>query len=90
MDDKIYAEVSEDTVLFDAAEEAYMTGFADEVDGDVEAPIGHFFRVGNVIVTTNTLGFKDAFAFLYEDDAKEQFRLLSRGYYYWLNDGEGE
>jgi hypothetical protein len=47
----------------DELEETYLNGFADEVGGDVETTYGHLYRVGNVIVRTNTQGFKYAYEF---------------------------
>lgn len=66
-------------------EEIYMNGMADEVSGDVDAPSGHFYRVGRYIVFTDSQGFRNLFSYQTTDLAKQDFEYYDREYSRWCN-----
>lgn len=67
-------------------EEVYCDGFADEVSGDVESPIGHFYRVHNCIVVTDSQGFSDLTEYRNESEAIGAFRELDESYSAWCSE----
>lgn len=69
--------------ILEQVEETYMNGFADEVSGDVEAPTGHFYRVGQYIVVTNSQGFKTIYDHRCEEEAEVQFDTMNEEYCEW-------
>ena len=66
-------------------EEIYMNGCADEVSGDVDAPSGHFYRVGRYIVFTDSQGFRNLFSYATTDLAKQDFEYYDREYARWCD-----
>lgn len=69
-------------------EEIYGNGFADEVSGDVEAPTGHFYRVHNCVVVTNSNGFSDLTEYPNESEAIGAFEALDESYSAWCDDDD--
>lgn len=83
-----FSEVGTDAKILDACEAFYMNGFPDEVDGDVESSLGHFYRCHRWIVVTDNQGFKDVQTFDTEAEAEIDFR--SRAEEYCQNAGDDE
>jgi hypothetical protein len=71
-----------DTVL-EACEEYYMNGTYDDVSGDVEAPTGHFYRIGRYIVVTDSQGFSEFHNYSNENEAVEAFSDMDEEYAKW-------
>lgn len=69
--------------LLEALEAFYMSGSADEVSGNVEAPTGHFYRVDRWIVTTDSQGFKSVTEHDTEITATYGFDVLESAYAEW-------
>ena len=67
-------------------EAAFMDGTADEVSGDVEAPTGHFYRVENFMVLTDSQGFKYLGIHSTVALAEQHFQSLNTEYGDWLGD----
>jgi hypothetical protein len=76
------------TTVMEACEAFYMHGVADEVSGDVESSLGHFYRCHRWIVVTDNYGFKDLQTFDTEAEAEIDFR--SRAEEYCQNAGDDE
>jgi hypothetical protein len=72
----------------EALEAIYMDGCADQVSGDVEAPTGHFYRVGRQIVETDSQGFKNFNSYTTEAEAEAEFDRLDNLYDEWMDDDE--
>jgi hypothetical protein len=70
----------------EACEAYYMSGFADEESGDVEAPTGHFYRVGRYLVTTDSQGFHSWDRYATERDAETAFGDADCEYAEWLGE----
>jgi hypothetical protein len=64
-------------------EDIYMDGMADEVSGNVEAPTGHFYRVGAQIVTTDSQGFVSVENFDSEGQAVAEFSIRDDEFSAW-------
>lgn len=71
-----------------ALEFIYMDGCADQVSGDVEAPTGHFYRVGRQIVDTDSRGFHNYNSYTTEAEAEAEFDRLDNLYSEWLGDDD--
>jgi hypothetical protein len=69
-------------------EEIYMDGCTDEVSGNVEAPTGHFYRVGNQIVVTDSQGFNNVENFTHVEEAEVAFDERNEDFMEWDEDGE--
>lgn len=65
------------------AEELYMHGMADEVSGNVEAPMGHFYRVERWIVMTDSQGNNDISEYDDEKRAMAEFQSRDDEYSDW-------
>jgi hypothetical protein len=74
----------------DKCENIYMNGCADAVSGDVESPVGHFYRVGRYIVQTDNLGFHHLNEYDTENDAKEAFDSLDNLFAKWGDNSDDE
>jgi hypothetical protein len=72
--------------VLEACEVYYMHGFADEYDGDVDAPTGHFYRVGRYLVTTDSQGFRDLAEYQTEREAETAYGDASDEYSEWLGE----
>lgn len=75
-------------MTLEECEEVYMNGFVDEVSGDVDAPTGHFYRVGKAIVTTDNYGFHTIQEFSTVELAEEAFENLNNEYDDWCDEDE--
>ena len=71
-------------------EEIFMNGFADEVSGDVESPMGHFYRVENQIMFTDSQGFSEVSNFKNEETAQKAFMEIDVEYSSWKSGQEPE
>ena len=69
-------------------EDVYMDGSADEVSGNVDAPTGHFYRVGRQIVRTDSQGFSDAEDFTTVEEAMDDFNRRGIEYASWDSDDD--
>jgi hypothetical protein len=69
-----------------ACETIYGHGVADDVSGNVEAPTGHFYRVAQWIVVTDSQGFSDLYTYASEEEAVEEFNKLDAEYAKWWGD----
>jgi hypothetical protein len=69
--------------ILEALEAFYGNGFADEVSGDVDSPVGHFYRVDRWIVSTDSRGFRDVWNYANIAEAKREFQLLDEEYSKW-------
>jgi hypothetical protein len=72
-----------ETLTLDQCEQVYMDGCADEISGDVEAPMGHFYRVGRFIVTTDSQGFHSLSEYADEETAHYEFEQAAVAYAEW-------
>jgi hypothetical protein len=79
---ELIAEAHESSLLA-ALESFYMDGVADDVDGDVESPLGHFYRVDRWIVVTDSQGFHDVRTYANVDEAKSEFAKLQQEFDRW-------
>lgn len=82
----LHIEVRKPESWLDYCEEVYGTGFADELSGDVEAPTGHFYRVGRHIVVTDSQGFKYLSDHGSVGKAQSFFSELEDQYDAWVED----
>lgn len=76
------------TTVLEACEALYMDGCADEFSGDMQSPIGYFYRVARWIVVTNSQGFHDLRSYESEEEAKEEFNKLDEVYAEWDDEEE--
>ncbi len=74
--------------ILDACEAFYMNGCADEVSGNVESSLGHFYRCHRWIVVTDNQGFKDVQTFDTEAEAEIEFRSRDEEYCQLVGDDE--
>ncbi len=87
MPEQRYANSPEDKTK-DELEAIYGNGFADEISGDVEAPTGHFYRVGHQIVHTDSQGFTDVNTYTSVEHAEIEFDRWNEEYMEWDTDDE--
>ena len=69
--------------IMDALEAHYGHGFTDEMSGNVDSPVGHFYRVDRWIVVTNDRGFRDVWNYGSITEAKTEFQLLEDEFSKW-------
>ena len=80
--------VGHSDALIQACESFYMNGCADAVDGDVESPTGHFYRVHRWIVTTDNYGFKEIETYDTETEAIVAFEQRADEYTQWAGEDQ--
>ncbi len=74
---------SEVSTLLEALETFYLNGTADEISGDVDSPVGHFYRVDRWIVTTDSQGFHSVWNYATIEAASSEFHRLDEDYSQW-------
>jgi len=77
-----------DNLVLAACEAFYMDGSQDDISGDMEAPMGHFYRVDRWIVFTDYQGFRFLETFNTEEQAIEAFQNLDKEYGDWISNDE--
>ena len=73
-------------MTLDELEDTFMNGFADEVTGDADAPGGHVYRVGQYLVTTDSMGFRYGAEYATVMVAEAVFADISAAYSEWMGD----
>lgn len=66
-------------MLLAALEAFYMSGSADELNGDADT-FGHFYRVHRWIVWTDSQGFRDVETYDNEDEARQAYSAYETEY----------
>lgn len=66
--------------ILDACEGYYMNGFYDDIGGDVDTAVGHYYRIERFIVRTDTQGFRECDEFHTIAIAKKAFAELETEY----------
>lgn len=66
--------------ILEACEGYYMNGSYDDIGGDVDTSVGHYYRIGVFIVRTDTQGFHECDEFHTEDIAIKAFNELEQEY----------
>jgi len=79
------AQDSSITTVLEACEYFYMNGCPDEMSGDVESPVGHFYRVARWIVYTDSQGFHELQTCESELDARAHFDVVNQEYDAWCD-----
>ena len=69
--------------ILEALETFYGHGTADEVSGDVDSNVGHFYRVDRWIVVTNDRGSRDVWNYGSIAEAQKEFQLLEDEFSKW-------
>jgi hypothetical protein len=67
-------------------EEIYMDGCPDDVSGDVDAPTGHFYRIGRQILVTDSQGFRTVHNYTDEAEAVQAFEVMNNEFGEWDDD----
>lgn len=71
--------------ILDALEAVYGYGFADELSGNVDSPVGHFYRVDRWIVVTDDRGFHSVWNYGSVGEAQHEFHILEEEFSKWDN-----
>lgn len=69
----------------DTDRQAYLDGIVDST-GHVDAPVGHWYRVDERLIHTDTQGFRTTYGYATENAARTALLHLEREYVTWLGD----
>jgi hypothetical protein len=72
--------------MLDACEANYLNGTYDDVSGDVESALGHFYLIERWIVVTDTIGVKWLHTYADVEEAEKAFEQFDEAYAEWDNE----